>query len=165
MVIFEHVPLGLLNKFNISWYNYFVSINFSCEPIGVSRPHLILLVGDEILSLSLNSTNEFRSCWRITDALEELDTLFSLKIFQSSVRLEEGEFFFSQFHALKLVLNLSIIFRTLGSCSNARCNSFLLKTLFRNLVELLSLTSSLWSRAFIGQKGSILAFNYLACAG
>jgi hypothetical protein len=102
--------LWLFNKLDISWYDYFVSIHNGCESHGISFSHIILLGGDEILSLGLDSLNEFRSCWRITDTLEELNTLFSLKIFQRSVRLEEGKFLSGQLHALKLILNLCIVF-------------------------------------------------------
>lgn len=80
MVIFKSVPFRLGH--DLVWsrrvdYNL-VAVDFSDETMAVILSHLILLRLDQIVSLAKCIVNELLGVRRVTDTLEELDTLFSL---------------------------------------------------------------------------------------
>ena len=83
MIVLESVPFRLC--FNLARsrgvHEYFIPIYFRHKACTVLPPHLISTRLDQIVSLALRLVNELLRVRRITDALEELDTLLALQLF------------------------------------------------------------------------------------
>ena len=105
MIVLESVPFRLCFNFARSCgvHEHLVPVYFRHEARAVFSPHIVLTRLDQIVPLALYLFDELLCVGRITDALEELDTLFSLQLFQLSVLLDEILLVHRELHALQSV--------------------------------------------------------------
>ena len=69
--------------------NDFVTVKLSREPGAILLSHLISLCLDQVVSLACDSIDELLRVRRITNALEELDSLLTFKLLKLAVLLDE----------------------------------------------------------------------------
>ena len=83
MIILECVPFRLC--FNLARscgvHKYLITVVFGHETRAVLPPHLIHTCLDQIVPLTFRLVDELLCVGRITDALEELDTLLAFQLF------------------------------------------------------------------------------------
>ena len=83
MIVLECVPFRLCFNLTRSCgvHEYLIPVYFGHETRAVLPPHLIHTCLDQIVPLALRLVNELLRVGRITDALEELDTLLAFQLF------------------------------------------------------------------------------------
>ena len=83
MVVLKSVPFRLRFNFTRSRgiNEYLIPVYFRNKARAVLAPHIILTRLDQIVSLALYLIDELLRVRRITDTLEELDTLLTLQLF------------------------------------------------------------------------------------
>ena len=110
MIIFKSIPFGLCHDFVAccSAHTDLVTVELRCEAIAILVSHFVLLCLDHALSARFNTLDEGLRVGRITDALEELDTLLALKFLQLAVLFDEILLVHRQFDTLELVKDRSL---------------------------------------------------------
>lgn len=91
---------------------HFIAIKFCCKARAILISHLIFSVFYQIISLIIHSIYEALLMRRITDALEELNTLLSLKFLKLTILLDKILFVNREFYTFQSVhdrlLSLSV---------------------------------------------------------
>lgn len=91
MVILKCIPLG--PRGNIlagrNRHNHLVLIDHSAKPCAVPIPHLCELLVDIHFPLVFDAFDELLSVRRVTNTLEEFDSLLALELLKSSILLNE----------------------------------------------------------------------------
>ena len=105
MIVLENIPLWLFNDFGTCTcvYHYHVAVQLRAISCAVLLSHVVHLAIDEALALALNIINKLLSMGRITDALEELDTLFALQFLKAAILFDEFLLILRQLHTLQIV--------------------------------------------------------------
>ena len=105
MVVLKRVPLRLGSDFLWSRGidNDFVSIDLGDESSAVFLAHIVHLALDQVVPLASDSIDELLGVGWITDALEELNALLALQLFQLAVLLDELLLINGQLDALQVV--------------------------------------------------------------
>ena len=112
MIILKSVPFGLGHNLARGRRidDNFVPVDLSRETRAVLLPHLAPRRLDQIGSLSVRLVDKLLGVRRVTDALEELDTLFTLQFLQLAILLDEFLLVDGQFHTFQIVQNRLLCF-------------------------------------------------------